>query len=159
MVCQRDVDVRSLNVLYVTGEDRVRTLIEAATAYSCYRTCVADHARSRDRHDNISCPTDHGIIPKDRDEPLDAINAILKCNHTSVGAYERACLLTRRLGIPQFYGEEHHVDWSDLLRVIGDIDVLQMKIAKGTLYLEAISTNCIAMRAARNERHIMSSRG
>ena len=34
-----------------------------------------------------------------------------------------------------------------------------MKVAKGTLYLEAILANCIAMRAARNERYIMSSRG
>src|SRR6516165_2551910 len=34
-----------------------------------------------------------------------------------------------------------------------------MKVAKGTLYLKAILANCIAMRAARNERYIMSSRG
>jgi hypothetical protein len=34
-----------------------------------------------------------------------------------------------------------------------------MKVAKGALYLETISANCIAMRAARNERHIMSSCG
>jgi hypothetical protein len=33
-----------------------------------------------------------------------------------------------------------------------------MKVADGALYLEAISTNCIAMCAARNERHIMPSR-
>jgi hypothetical protein len=84
---------------------RIGMLIEAATADSSYRTCVADHARSRDRCDNIGCPTDHGVIPKDKDEPLDAINAILKCNHTGVGAYERPCLLTRRLGIPQLYGK------------------------------------------------------
>src|SRR6516162_125938 len=45
------------------------------------------------------------VIPKDRHEPLDAINAILKRNHTSVGAYERARLLTCLLGIPQLYGE------------------------------------------------------
>src|SRR5215469_3224426 len=34
-----------------------------------------------------------------------------------------------------------------------------MKAAKGTLYLEAILANCIAMRAPRNERYIMCSRG
>ena len=78
MVGQRDVDVRSLNLLYVTGEDGIRTSIEAATADSGYRTGVADHARSRNRNDNISCPTDHGVIPKDRDEPLDTINAIFE---------------------------------------------------------------------------------
>jgi hypothetical protein len=119
---------------------------------------VADYAWPRDRRDNISCPTDHSVIAEDRDEPLDAVNAVLKRNHTGVGAHEWARLLTRHLGIPELYGEQHHVDWSDLLRVIGDVDVLQMKVAKGALYLEAISTNCIAMRAARNERHIMSSR-
>jgi hypothetical protein len=30
-------------LLYVTGEDSIRTPIEAATADSSYRTCVADH--------------------------------------------------------------------------------------------------------------------
>ena len=99
MIGQRDVDVRSLNLLYVTGEDSIRTPIEAATADSSYRTCVTDHARSRDRNDNISCPADHGIIPKDRDEPLDTINAILERNHTGVGAYERARLLTCRVSV------------------------------------------------------------
>src|SRR5215472_11768156 len=49
MIGQRDVDVRSLNLLYVTGEDSIRTPIEGATADSSYRTCVTDHARSRDR--------------------------------------------------------------------------------------------------------------
>ena len=105
MIAQRDIDVRSLHLLYVLGEEGIRTPIEAATADSSYRTCVADHARSRNRHDNISCPTDHGVIPKDRDKPLDAINAILKRNHTGVGAYERACLFTCRLGILQLYGK------------------------------------------------------
>jgi hypothetical protein len=33
-----------------------------------------------------------------------------------------------------------------------------MKVAEGALYIEAIATNCITMRAARNERHIVSSR-
>jgi hypothetical protein len=101
---------------------------------SGYRTGVADYARPRDRRDNISCPTDHSVIAEDRDEPLDAVNAVLKRNHTGVGAHERARLLTRRLGIPQLYGEQHHVDWSDLLRVIGDVNVLQMKVGKGALF-------------------------
>ena len=78
MIGQRDVDVRSLYFLYVTGEEGIRTLIEAATVDSGYRTGVADYARPRDRRDNISCPTDHSVIAEDRDEPLDAVNAVLK---------------------------------------------------------------------------------
>ena len=38
MIGQRDVDVRSLYFLYVTGEEGIRTLIEAATVDSGYRT-------------------------------------------------------------------------------------------------------------------------
>jgi hypothetical protein len=34
-----------------------------------------------------------------------------------------------------------------------------MKVAESALYRETILANCVAMRAARNERHIMSSRG
>jgi hypothetical protein len=34
-----------------------------------------------------------------------------------------------------------------------------MKVAEGAFYLEAVPANGIAMRAARHERHIMSSRG
>ena len=79
--------------------------VKAATTDSGICTGVADHARSRDGRDNISCSGDRGLIPKDRREPLDAVDAILKRNHTGVGAYERARLLTRRLGIPQLYGE------------------------------------------------------
>ena len=32
MIGQRDVDVRSFSLLYVTGEDGIRTPIEATTA-------------------------------------------------------------------------------------------------------------------------------
>jgi hypothetical protein len=34
-----------------------------------------------------------------------------------------------------------------------------MTVAEGALYFESIPANGIAMRAARNERHIVSSRG
>jgi hypothetical protein len=49
--------------------------------------------------------------------------------------------------------------WSDLLWVIGDVHVVQMKVAKGALYFETIPADGIAMRGARNKHHIMSSRG
>jgi len=62
------------------------------------------------------------------------------------------------VSVSQSYGEQHQVDRSDLLRVVGDIDVLQMKVAEGALDLEAIPANGIAMRATCNERHIMSGR-
>ena len=79
--------------------------VEAATTDSGICTGVADHAWSRDGRDNIGCPADHGLIPKDRHESLDAVDTILKSTHTGVGAYEWACLLACRFGIPQLYGE------------------------------------------------------
>jgi hypothetical protein len=51
------------------------------------------------------------------------------------------------------------IDWSDLLRVVGDVHVVQLKVAEGALYLETIPVNGIATRTTRNKRHIMSSRG
>src|SRR5215471_1704396 len=101
MIAQRDVDVRILNLLYVAGEDRIRTPIKAATADSGICTGVADHPRSRDGRGNIGCPADYGLFSEDRHESLDAVDAVLKSNHPGVGAYEWACLLTCCFGIPQ----------------------------------------------------------
>jgi hypothetical protein len=120
---------------------------------------VADDPRLRDRRDDIGCPADRDVIAEDRGETLDAVDAILKGHHAGVGTYERAGQLAGPLGIPQLDGEQHHVDGSDLLRIVGDVEVLKMKVAEGALYAQAIAANRIAMRATRNEGHVVSGRG
>src|SRR5262249_61808026 len=96
---------RSFGWLYVPREALIRMSVRAATPYSGFGTGVGDRARPRDGRDNVGCPADHGFIPKDRHESLDAVDAVLKSNHTGVGAYEWARLLTCRFGIPQLNGE------------------------------------------------------
>jgi hypothetical protein len=92
-------------LLHVTGEYGIRKPVEATAVDFGHCAGVADHARPRDRRDNIGRPANRGVISKDRGESLDAVNAVLKRNHTGVGAYERARLLACRLGIPQLYSE------------------------------------------------------
>ena len=130
---ERDVDVRGLDLLHVTGEHGIRTPVEAAAADLGHCAGVADHAGACDGRDDISRPANRGVISKDRGQPLDAVDAVLQRDHTGVGADQRARLLARRLGIPQLDGEQHHVDRSDLLRVIGDVDVLEMQVALSVL--------------------------
>ena len=105
MIRQRDVDVRSLYLLDVTGEDGIRMPVEAAAQDFGHRAGVTDHARPCDSCDNIGRPTNRGVVSKDRGESLDAVHAVLERNHTGVGAYQRARLLAGRLGIPKLYGE------------------------------------------------------
>ena len=73
--------------------------------------------------DDVGRSSNRGLISEDRGKPLNAVNAVLKRDDTGVGADERARLLTRRLGIQSFTANSD-VDWSDLLRIIGDVDVL-----------------------------------
>src|SRR5262249_1463471 len=105
MIRQRDINVRSLYLLYVTREDIIRMPVRGATAVSGIGPGGGDRAGPGDGRENVVCPADHGFIPKDRHESLDAVDAVLKSNHTGVGAYEWARLLTCRFGIPQLNGE------------------------------------------------------
>src|SRR5262245_17536252 len=100
LIRQRDVDICSLDLLYVTGEYRRKTTVQSATVSFGHRAGLADHAGSRDSRDNISRPANRGVISKDRGESFDAVDAILKRNHSGVGAYEWARLLACRLGVP-----------------------------------------------------------
>jgi hypothetical protein len=154
-----NVDIRSLHLLHVAGEYGIGTPVEAAATDDGHCAGVADHARRRDFRDDIGRAGNGDIIAEDRGQPLDAVDPVLKRNHPGARAYQRARLLAGGLGIPELYGEQDQVDRSDLSRVIGDIDVLEMKVAEGALDLEAIPANGIAMRAARDERHVVSGRG
>src|SRR5499427_833400 len=159
MVRQRDLDVGGLHLLHVTGEDGVETSVEAAAADFGPCAGVADDPRLRDRRDDIGRPADGDVIAEDRGETLDAVDPVLQRNHAGVGTYERPRLLAGRLRIPQLDGEQHEVDGSDLLRIVGDVEILEMKVAKRALYAQAIAANGIAMRATRNEGHVVSGRG
>jgi hypothetical protein len=90
---------------------------------------------------------------------LDAIDTVLKRNRPCLGTYQSARLLACSFRIPQLYGEQHDVDRSDLFRIIRYLDVLQIKVAQGALYLEAVPANSVAVRAARDKRHIVPSCG
>src|SRR5262249_47401825 len=159
VIAHRYVDSGSLHLLHVTGEHGIGMPIGTAAVDFGHCAGVADHAGPRDVRDDIGRPRNRGLISKDRGESLGAVNAVLKRDHTGIGADERARLLTRRLGIPELYGEQHHIDWSDLLRIVGDVGVLQLKVAGGTLYLGAVAANGSARRAAAHERTIMPGRG
>src|SRR6516165_351904 len=159
MIRQRDLDVRSLHLLHVIGEHGIGTSVETAAADFGPCAGVADDPRLRDRRDDIGRPADRDVIAEDRGETLDAVDAILKRHHAGVGTYERTRLLAGPLGIPELDGEQHHVDGSDLLWIVGDVEVLEMKVAKRALYAQTIAANGIAMRATRNEGHVVSGRG
>src|SRR5262249_48605938 len=133
---------------HVTGEHGIGTPVETAAVDFSHCAGVADHAGPRDVRDDIGRPRNRGLISKDRGESLGAVNAVLKRDHTGIGADERARLLTRRLGLRAFSGKYPAVGWSDLLRLVGAADSLQMKVAGGALYLEPTLAICIAMRAA-----------
>src|SRR5262245_40577801 len=159
VIAHRYVDSGSLHLLHVTGEHGIGTPVETAAVDFGHCAGVADHAGPRDVRDNIGRPRNRGLISKDRGESLDAVNAVLKRDHTGIGADERARLLTRHLGIPELYGETHHVDCSDLLRIVGDVGVLQMKVAEGACYRGAVPAKGIAMFAARHAPLIMTRLG
>ena len=150
---------RSLHLLHVTGEHGIGTSVEAAAADFGPCAGVADDPRLHDRRDDIGRPADRDVIAEDRGETLDAVDAILKGHHAGVGTYERTRLLAGPLGIPQLDGEQHQVDGSDLLRIVGDVEILKMKVAKRALYAQAIAANRITMRATRDEDHVVSGRG
>ncbi|MGE5162699.1 MAG: hypothetical protein ACM3IH_01590, partial [Sphingobacteriales bacterium] len=66
---------RSLDLLYVTGEYRIRTAVEAA-AVDCDRCAgLADYAGPRDIRDYISRAANRGVISKDRGESFNAVDA------------------------------------------------------------------------------------
>src|SRR5262249_29510616 len=87
--------------------------------------------------DDIGRPADGDVIAEDRGETLDAVDAVLQRNHAGVGTYERARLLAGRLRIPQLDGEQHQLDGSDPLRVVGDVEILEMKVAKRASFAQA----------------------
>src|SRR5262249_9321747 len=159
MIRQRNLDVRSLHLLHVTGEHGIGTSVEAAAADLGPWAGVADDPGLRDRRDDIGRPARAYGIAEGRGETRAAVYAVLKRNHAGVGTYERARLLAGRLRIPQLDGEQHHVDRSNLLRVVGNVEILEMKVAERALYAQAIAANGIAMRATRNEGHVVSGRG
>src|SRR5262249_905808 len=104
----------------------------------------------------VTSSANGGVIAKDRRESLDAVDPVLKCDHTSVGADEGARLLTRRLRVPELYGEQDDVDRSDPLGIIGDVDVLQMKVAQRAFDLEALLPNGFAIPSTPDEHHLVT---
>jgi hypothetical protein len=92
-------------LLHVTFEHGIGTTVETAAVDFGHCAGVADHTRPRDVRDDVGRSSNRGLISKDRGKPLNAVNAVLKRDDTGVGADERACLLTRRLGIPELYSE------------------------------------------------------
>src|SRR5262249_2034632 len=102
---RRYVDAGSLQLFHITGEHGIGMPVETAAVDFGHCAGVADRARPRDVRDDIGRAGNRGLISKNRGEALDAVNTILKRDHTGVGADERACLLPRRFGIPELYGE------------------------------------------------------
>src|SRR5262249_8998244 len=121
---RRYVDAGSLHLLHVTFEHGIGTTVETAAVDFGHCTGVADHTRPRAVRDDVGRPSTRRCFCEDGGKTLNAVNAVLKRDDTGVGADERARLLTRRLGIPELYREEHDVEGSDLLRIIGEVDVL-----------------------------------
>src|SRR5260370_32319 len=153
MMGQRARIVGGLDLAHVRGEAGMGTSVGGAAAAFGLCAGVADAPRLRDRRDDIGCPADRDVIAEDRGETLDAVDAMLKGHHAGVGTYERTRLLAGPLGIPQLDGAQHQVDRADLFRIVGDVEILKMKVAKRALYAQAIAANRITMAATRHEGH------
>src|SRR5262249_18717602 len=102
---RRYVDAGNLHLLHVAFEHGMGTTVETAAVDFGRCAGVTDHTRHRDVRDDVGRSSNRGLISKDRGKPLSAVNAVLKRDDTGVLAEERARLLTRRLGIPELYGE------------------------------------------------------
>jgi hypothetical protein len=75
----------------------------------------------------------------------------------SVSTDQRFDLPRRRLGVVLLDREDNDVDRTDLRRIVGRRDRLQMQIAIGAIERQPFVAQRRQMRAARDEVHVFSS--
>jgi hypothetical protein len=85
-----------------------------------------------------------------------AVDAVLQRDDTRPFADQCARLPRCRFGVPELDGEQHKIDRPDGIGVVCDIHVPQMQVAERALDAQAVAADRVAMRAARDEDHLVS---
>src|SRR6266567_3114609 len=94
---------------------------------------LLDPAGADDRRADLRHAAHHGAGPKDRDQPLGGVDAVLQRDDRGVGTDQRPDPEARAFDVPQLDAKQHDVDFADFSGIVGGPGRHQMGLAAAAL--------------------------